>query len=244
MNWKGGTVESATFNGSYQSWDWGMLGSLRKYVVENCASRNEAKGCKCHIVDENDKNVLQVPDDFYQRVAAAAAARRSGEAAPSRPMRDEREETAWAMASASSDPKIVEDFLRAFPNGNHAAGAQTRLVYLGANPAQPAAAQQAALPPQAADPKAKWDGKWKVWLKRRGEDYNGEATIKDGRVRLRARADIYMMIGDGEIDDQGELAMILKFENRPDSFPLKLKFQDGEATGTWDNGYVAKFTKQ
>ena len=45
------------------------MGALRNEAMQVCV-KSEPKGCKCQIVDENDKNVLQVPDEFYQRVMA------------------------------------------------------------------------------------------------------------------------------------------------------------------------------
>ncbi len=109
----------------------------------------------------------------------------------------------------------------------------------------PAATQQAALPPQAADPKAKWDGTWKVWLRRGREDYNGTATIKNGHVTLNAQASIYQMISEGDIGEDGSLKLILKFRNQPETYNLSVTFKGDAAEGDWGEGRKpAKFTRQ
>ena len=75
IDWKGSTITSVTSRGSSLDWveRWqqgASLGKLRRVAMDSCTTQRESKGCKCQIVDENDKNVLQVPDDFYQRLTA------------------------------------------------------------------------------------------------------------------------------------------------------------------------------
>jgi hypothetical protein len=109
----------------------------------------------------------------------------------------------------------------------------------------PAQTQQAALPPPSADPKAKWDGTWTVWMKKGRGAYTGTATIKNGHVSMSAQSGIYQMISEGDIDAGGKLDMVLKFRNQPESYDLSIVFKDDVAEGTWDRSYNApvKWTK-
>jgi hypothetical protein len=69
--WSANSIEALKIGGwSHNSnQDRPSMGALRNGAMEGCV-KSEPKGCKCQIVDENDKNVLQVPDDFYQRLTA------------------------------------------------------------------------------------------------------------------------------------------------------------------------------
>ncbi|MGQ0676616.1 MAG: caspase family protein [Rhodospirillales bacterium] len=69
LDWSGNDVDAVVSRADWIGSDYSFLTAARKYTLENCA-KYEFRGCKCQIVDENDKNVLQVPDEFYRRVTA------------------------------------------------------------------------------------------------------------------------------------------------------------------------------
>lgn len=74
IDWSGRTINSIRTGGSNFSWASDhapRMQSIRESALQGCA-KNEANRCRCQIVDENDRNVLQVPDDFIGRVAESS----------------------------------------------------------------------------------------------------------------------------------------------------------------------------
>ena len=67
--WNASSIDSLRYEGAHPN-RGNQIGRMKADALNWCTSRWEAKGCKCQIVDENGKNVLQVPDDFYQRLTA------------------------------------------------------------------------------------------------------------------------------------------------------------------------------
>jgi hypothetical protein len=79
IDWSGSTITSVVSRGDWLAWEHRMLGEARKTAIDNCVARYQSRGCTCQIIDENDKSVIKVPDEFYQRLARPLS---TGEAVP------------------------------------------------------------------------------------------------------------------------------------------------------------------
>lgn len=72
IDWSRSTNKSIWYGGSSRVWQdhsGPRMQRIRQQAEDNCA-KYQTKGCRCQLVDENGKNVLQVPDEFIQKMLA------------------------------------------------------------------------------------------------------------------------------------------------------------------------------
>ncbi len=68
INWEQSSHEIIFEKGAWTSYGYHMKGESKRNAIQNCKTTREKKyGCTCQAVDQNDENVLEVPDEFLAR---------------------------------------------------------------------------------------------------------------------------------------------------------------------------------
>ena len=67
INWDRSTRYNIAYDGWASNSGYRQIGRSKNASMQDCLSAYSKDTCKCELVDSNDKNVLEVPDEFLAR---------------------------------------------------------------------------------------------------------------------------------------------------------------------------------
>jgi hypothetical protein len=79
INWDPSSHGLIVYNGAWVSHGYSMKGKSKRNAILHCQQVYEKKyGCACQVIDQNDENVIEVPDEFLARYMGTQPSDRPG----------------------------------------------------------------------------------------------------------------------------------------------------------------------
>ncbi len=75
IDWNGSNPNDIFYGGSWGAFGYEWTDESKREAMRTCQSEYESRGCQCQVVDQNDKNVLQVPHDFLALHSGSGSSR-------------------------------------------------------------------------------------------------------------------------------------------------------------------------